>query len=203
MKLSLIKKPFGPCPPDGFRYVFPEDGWTAHAWCYTDWIDVAVAHLRANGKDAPPDLAERMEDQLCQTLDPGWCAYDDPNRPRPVASLGWDDVKGALATFGRWLKDGCEVVTQEEAERRAQICSRCYLNVHITGCSVCQRMVSEVVGDKKTSVDGVLKACGACKCVLRAKVWFPIKTLDTETEKLQSIYPEHCWQRKDGPNFNG
>ena len=200
-RLCLTKKPFGPCPPDGYRFVFPEDGWTAHAWCYTDWIQEAVNHLRANGKEVPLDLAEQMEEQLCQGLEPGWCMFDDPNRPRPNLSLGWSDVVGALETFGKWIKGGMQFVSDDEADRRALICSRCFMNTQISGCSGCQKMIKEVMGKCSTRYDYALKACGVCKCVLRAKVHFPIKSLDTQDEKLQQMYPSHCWLKKDGENF--
>jgi len=202
-RLCLTKKPFGPCPPDGYRYVFPEDGYVVHAWTYTDWVNEAGLHLRANGKEIPFDLGEQMEEQMCQTLPPGWCSYDDPNRARPNVSLSWGDFIPALSTFKRWLDSGKETVSQEEADRRALICSRCYLNVNITGCSGCQRLIADVVVAKKSKFDESIRGCAVCKCVLRAKVHFPIKTLDSENEKLQSMYPNHCWLKKDGPNYRG
>ena len=200
-RLCLTKKPLGPCPPDGYRYVFPEDGYTAHAWCYTDWINEAVNHLRANNREVPDDLAAQMEEQLCQGLEPGWCSYDSDERPRPNLSLGWNDVVGALETFGNWIKNGCRFVDKTEADRRALICSRCYLNTMVSGCAGCKKIVAEVIGNRTSKYDFALKACGVCKCVLRAKIWFPIKTLDTETEKLQQMYPAHCWLKKNGENF--
>lgn len=198
-KLALIKRSV--CPPNGFRYVFPDDGFVVVAFTHTDWVENARAHLRANGREVPLDLEAQMEDQLCRVLEPGWCAFDDPNRPRVSTDLSWDDVKGALATFGRWVRGGCKFASQSEAERRAEICVRCYMNTHIGGCSNCERLVSEVVGKLRTKNDGSLRACAVCRCVLRAKVHFPIETLDTETEKLQALYPEFCWLKKGGENF--
>lgn len=200
-RLCLTKKPFGPCPPDGYRYTFPEDGYFVHAWTYTDWVNEAVAHLKTNNRTVPDDLAEQMEEQLCTSLETGWCNYDDPNRPRPNLVLGWSDVVGALETFGKFIASGATFVDQAEADRRALICSRCFMNTMISGCSGCQKMIKEVMQSRATKYDYALKACGVCKCVLRAKVHFPIKTLDTGNEKLQQMYPQHCWLKKDGENF--
>lgn len=202
MLLKLLDT-WGPCPPDGFRYVDPEDGYLSHAWTYRDWVDVQVAHLRANNREVPDNLGIQMQDQLCQTLPPGWCMYDDPSRPRPSISLSWNDVTAGIATFTRWIAKGAKFVEQREAERRAVICTRCYLNVNVQGCSGCQKAVVELVGDRKTKNDGALRSCAVCRCFLRAKVHFPINTLDTQSEKAQQLYPEFCWLNKQSPNYNG
>ena len=194
---------WGPCPPDGFRYVFPETGKEIHAWTYVDWVQLAKNHLQANNLPVPQDLGEIMQEQLCKTLPPGWCNYDDPNRVRPSTSLSWGDIATGIATFTRWIGGGCKYVTQDEADRRALVCSRCYLNVNIEGCSGCQKIVQEITGQRKTKYDFALKACGVCHCLLRAKVHFPQAILDKESEKVQEQYSEvpHCWLNKRSENY--
>jgi hypothetical protein len=197
VKLSLINKLV--CPPEPyFRYVFPEDGYAASGATYDSWITQAGMHSQANNMSAPSH--EDMEHQLCLTLPPGWCNYDDNNRVRPSTNLGWDDLQRGLATLGRWLGGGKKAVDQEEADRRALICSRCYLNVQISGCAGCQRLVAELVGGRSSKYDFALKGCAVCKCVLRAKVHVPQEILDKESEALQEVYPSFCWLRKDGEN---
>lgn len=193
----------GPCPPDGFRYVFPEDGYVVHAWAWNDWIPLAKAHLSANDRPIPPDLEDQMEHQLCSTLPPGWCMYDDPNRPRPTTSLTWSDVVNAVNTFTRWIHGGMKFVSQQEAERRAEICSRCYLNTTVSGCAACHAAIDSLLSGQSTRHDSHLKACAVCKCLLRAKVHFPISTLDKETSTVQNLYPEHCWLNKQSENYSG
>lgn len=188
------------CPPEPyFRYVFPEDGYAATGTTYDGWMTEAAMHAQANNLKGP-DPAD-MEEQLCRTLPPGWCNYDDPNRPRALLSLGWEDVMGALNTFKNWIAGGVRVVEQGEADRRALVCAHCYFNTHVSGCAACQKLVAEVVGQLKTKYDFALKSCAVCKCVLRAKVHFPYETLDRENEKLQELYPDHCWLKKTGPNY--
>jgi hypothetical protein len=188
-------------PPDGFRYVFPEDGFIAHAWDPYTWLQVARDHLRVNNMPEPPNLQDLMEEQLCQTLDPGWCLFDNENRPRPNINLEWGDIKGGLITFATWLTTGRKLVSQDEADRRALICSKCYLNVNVSGCSHCQTLAKEVIGDRKSKYDFALKACAVCKCLLRAKVHFPISTLDKATDLHQEMYPSHCWLKKSSINY--
>jgi hypothetical protein len=60
-----------------------------------------------------------------------------------------------------------------------------------------------VIGDRKTKHDHMLRSCAVCKCFLRAKVHFPITTLDTQPEKVQSMYPGFCWLNKESENYRG
>jgi hypothetical protein len=200
--LRLINE-WGACPPDGYRYVDPFDGFLSHAWTYVDWIDVQKAHLRANNREIPLTLEADMQKQLCLTLPPGWCLYDDEARPRPSMSLSWNDVASGVKTFARWITGGCKYTSQAEADRRALICSRCYLNVNVQGCSGCQAALQEVVGDKKSKHDDSLRTCAVCKCFLKAKIHFPIETLDTQSEKVQGMYPGFCWLNKESENYRG
>lgn len=199
MKLALINPERGPCPPDGFRYVFPQDGFVAHAWTYVDWIDLANKHARANNLP-DPDPAD-MQYQLCQTLEPGWCQYDDPNRPRPSTTIAWNDVMEGGKILSLWIATGMQAVQKTESERRALICSRCYLNVNVQGCGACHDAVDILTKSLSTKYDFALKACAACKCLLRAKVHAPMEVLDKESERVQQMYPEHCWLKKSGVNY--
>ena len=199
LKLSNI---WGATPPDGYRYVDPVDGFVAHAWTYVDWVDVQAAHLRANEREIPPNLGDLMQDQICKTLPPGWCLFDDPERKRPSTSISFNDVTAGLKTFARWIAGGYKYVAQSEADRRAVICSRCYYNVQVQGCAGCSAAVQEVVRDKKTKHDLALRSCAVCKCFLKAKVHFPIETLDTQSDKVQSLYPDFCWLNKSSENYH-
>jgi hypothetical protein len=199
-RLCLINRSV--CVPEPwFRYVFPEDGYVATGTTYDGWMAQAKAHAHANGL-AEPDPAD-MENQLCLTLPPDWCLFDNPNRRRASVSLDWDDVVSALNVFKGWLGSGMQTVSQTEADRRALICSRCFYNTRVTGCSGCQRLVGEVVGRLKTKYDFALSSCAVCKCVLKAKVHFGLDALQKENDKLQELYPDFCWNKKGGENYRG
>lgn len=204
--LRLIKE-WGECPPDGYRYVFPETGYTSHGWAYVDWVNDARAHVAANPDkfkdkgEGYPTLEAQMQNQLCSTLPPGFCLYDDPGRPRPSTSITFNDVAAGLKTFTRWIASGMKYVPESEANRRGSICSKCYLNVNVQGCSGCQAAVEEVVRDKHSKYDAALRACAVCKCFLKAKIHFPITTLDTQSVKVQSMYPDFCWLNPNSENY--
>jgi hypothetical protein len=58
-----------------------------------------------------------------------------------------------------------------------------------------------MTGDLKSKNDDMLRTCAVCKCFLRAKVHFPIDTLDTESQKVQGMYPDFCWLNKESENY--
>jgi hypothetical protein len=183
--------------------MFPADGYVAFAWTYVDWVQEARNHLQANQLPVPEDLEKTMQHQLCLTLPPGWCLYDDPMRPRPTLSLSFSDLQKGIETFSNWIARGKEEVTQAEAERRALVCSRCYLNVNVSGCSGCQPLLTTILGLRKTKYDASLRSCAVCRCFLRAKVHFPISALDKVSAGVQEMYPGHCWLNRQSDNYRG
>lgn len=201
-RLSLINPLRGPVPPNGYRYVDPLDGYESHSFDYRTWVEQVEKHLQVNGRTVPPDLKEEMEEQLCLTLPPGWCNYDHDNRPRPEMEVDWKDVLRGAQALSDWVTHGARIVPTKEAERRAQICTRCYLNVHMGGCSICQAAVERLANVlPRTTQDVHLRTCAACKCALRMKVHFPNEILDKENPGVQKLYPEHCWLNRNGPNY--
>lgn len=202
-KLCLINALRGPVPPDGYRWKCPECGWLNHTFDYPEWVRAAQNHIRAKGREPDPDLAQQMEEQLCLTLPPGWCQYDDPNRPRVTLDYEWGDIMKGAQSLSRWFISGMDSVDQSEAERRATICTRCYLNVGLSGCSACAEVVDKLRGSLSTKQDRYLQTCGACRCDLKLKVHFPIEILDKENPGVQQLYPSHCWLKKGGVNYVG
>ena len=199
-KLRLLNPRVTP-PEPFFRYRFPSDGYESVATTHDAWLIDAGMHAQANGLEGPS--AEEMEAQLCQTLPPGWCEFDDPNRVRPSVNLGWQDVLSATQVFSGWIASGRPVVSQEEADRRALICTRCHLNVQVSGCAGCQKLVLEVVGKRYSKYDFALRSCGVCHCMLRAKVHFEISMLEKDMVRHQDVYSQvgHCWMNKQSENY--
>lgn len=203
-RLRLRNPLRGDCPPEGYRYVDPFDGWISHAWDYFTWVEQQERHMRCNGREVPLDLGEQMQEQLCLCLPPGWCSYDIPGRARAQMQLDWKDVLRGAESLSRWMAGGAAMVDKKEAERRAEICTRCYYNVPMSGCSICQGVVEKLAGKlPSTRSDRYLQSCAACKCSLRMKVHFPLEILDKENPGVQELYPQHCWLRKGGPNYGG
>src|SRR5438105_13635164 len=85
--------------PEGYRYTVPETGHRVHAWDAGTWLQETKKHLEANNIPIPIDLLQQMEAQLCETLPPGWCEYDNPNRPRLDMQFTWIVVEAGSKTF--------------------------------------------------------------------------------------------------------
>lgn len=189
-------------PPDLYRYVDPDTGHMTVSHNVVQWVDDATLHRLANGLPVPADLQQQMEDQLCGTIPPEWCLQVDPNRPFVSTRFGWQDVQDGLNTFLSWISGGTKLVTQEEADRRAKICSACYLNVHVEGCATCHKLAAALTWNRATAYDNNLKACAVCHCLLKAACHFPINDLESgDSEEHQKQYPSFCWRKRNGENY--
>lgn len=191
-------------PPDGFRYRQPETGKWSISETYDNWVKQAYEHIKGNQLPMPPNLQQVMEQQLCSTLPPGWCEEFDPNRVEPLTRMHRGDIIEGMKVFSIWFLQGQPFVDQVEAERRAAICANCYLNVQVEGCTSCHKVAEDLTSKVSTSLDSKLQACAVCKCLLRAKVHFPLDILNTtDSDWKQNTYPDFCWLKKDGPNYFG
>jgi len=189
-------------PPDGFKYRHPETGHWSVAETHDDWITRAYEHLKGNGLTVPPNLRQVMEEQLCAILPEGHCEEFDPNRVEPLTRIHRGDVLDGMKVFATWAFKGSPFVAQDEADRRASICANCYLNVQVQGCSSCHQIADELTKKATTKLDDRLIACAVCKCLLRAKVHFPLAVLETtDSEWKQNTYPDFCWLKRGGKNY--
>lgn len=105
------------------------------------------------------------------------------------------DVMNFLGTMTNFLKDGGKFVDVDEAERRASICASCPHNGSMAACSTCLdvgRRVATLIKGQQTSHHDDLKTCNRCGCMLKAKVWFPLKSL--RNSKSLPL-PDECWQK--------
>lgn len=188
----------------GFVYVHQE---TKHKSVATDcwsWMDRIKAHRRSNGLSEITD--EQAQDQLCQTLPPGWCDRDktDPEWINPNITIS--DVVGASRIYREWKKQGKLYVNQEEATRRAAICAGCYLNVHVGGCGgLCQELISLAAETKDlppTGYEPKLENCAVCHCTNAVQNRFDLTLLELEdSTSRQSQYPGFCWKQKSSVNY--
>lgn len=197
---------FKSSPPGNYRYVDPDTGHTTEAIDHWTWLEKAKEHRVANNLPIPDDFFAQMQEQLCRTLPPELCTYSTTDPQYVNTNISWADVIGASRIYLEWRKQGKPFVSQEEAERRAKICSGCYLNVRVQGCGgLCReiiRITTETNGERKTSQDSKLLNCGVCKCT-GSQVHFPLALLElNDTPQRQEQYPkEFCWKQKTSPNY--
>lgn len=106
---------------------------------------------------------------------------------------GWlQTFKGGVALLENIFFGEANMVSQEEAERRAAICVSCPHNIFPdkSGFVAWADAIAEHSTDgRKTSRDSELGNCEVCTCVLKAKVHYR-GPFDSNSD-----FPNFCWQR--------
>lgn len=104
-------------------------------------------------------------------------------------------IKGGIVLLQNLWYDN--PVEETEANRRAEICIKCPLNVFpdkgpFVAWSDAIALAS--VGDKKVARHEELGNCAGCTCCLKAKVWYrgPFDLTTTEQSLMRSV--KNCWQ---------
>lgn len=181
----------GDSTSNNWRYVQPETGSIFTGFSYWQVRDAVYKHRAAMKLDTSTGWEERFQDEICQQNEQAHCNRGKNSHINAKRSITIDDLKRFMVTLSN--QEG-SFVSQEEAERRATICSTCPKNQTVAGCWGCGGIIKSVtkyLGNKRTSRDKALESCSVCGCVLRAKVWLELGTIDNSGLE----YPEHCWQK--------
>lgn len=191
--------------PTGMFYI--EDPLTKYPLTGTMFDNLymrAVAYRKANSIPIGLDFEQEIEDEVCRRY-PNECEVNRRTLGIPSIAPGlYDVVRGSMAMVNHKI-DGGQLVSQEEANRRAEICYRCPLRSQMTlPCSRCVSALENVVGwitqHRSTPFDEKLSACGICKCFLSASVWLPLSTqciavTDDMVEKFKFAADNfQCWK---------
>lgn len=178
----------------------------------TNWemiLNNVYAWRKANSIPNGLGVEDQLEDLLC-IMYPSECVSTDPEIPRKRELSMQDVVRGTqvlvkvvahriLQIVG--LSDG-PFVDQLEANRRAEICSRCPYNITYrkpcTGlCPELVAVIKAVKGDRHTPYDHEQKACSVCSCLTQANVWvrldISLSGMD-ELMKKQFRHVNGCWK---------
>lgn len=188
--------------PHSERYfIVPESGViVGYGLPYHKIVAAVRDHYIGNGYDTE-GLEDKIQEQICKRIDPKFCTSSEGYVPSPNA----EDVLKFANFLLTWSMDSFTFVTQEEAERRAEICSKCLHNRMSAGCRVCGWMgkVSEAVGTflgkRKTVKDPFLNSCAICKCPCRAIVHIPLQHLRLDKSQERMYKEVNCWKTDDRP----
>lgn len=186
-------------PPGGaFFYSQLESGFRFKQIAFSDLIKEVKDHRKANNFPIGPNFEAEVEDASCRELIQMFPDYrgcvDETGDTAVYKGRKWGlaDVRHFLNTMASWISKGAKFVEQDEANRRAEICSRCPMNVQLAGCLGCSgvaNMVQSIKGARRTPYDDRLRTCGACACQLSAKIW-----LDKEVMRRDGVeYHPDCW----------
>lgn len=165
------------------------------------WKDVVAAvrkHRKGNGLPEHADLNYELMVEYCQTTDSTACAEVDTQATERATYM--TDLSRFLRAMDDALIQG-NIVEQQEAERRAEICSRCPKNQpeKFNWCMGCAAKtvaasIAKRTLDVKTSYDAQLKTCHVCHCVLTLKVFCNRDLMDYP--ELKDQWWEECWMRE-------
>jgi hypothetical protein len=180
--------------PNQWKYVQPESGAVFHGLSYWGIVDQVREHRRAMKYDLAEGWEERFQDDLCRQNLEVPCSGRPVDRTKRKLTIA--DLRRFMATLVNFKG---ELVSREEAERRAIICSTCPMNREVAGCWGCGGILAEVtkfLTGRTTSRDKSLDSCAVCGCVLRAKIHLPMDVIKSSEIRAKLEYPEGCWQRQ-------
>lgn len=140
---------------------------------------------------------ELMIHRVCLAIEPGACYGDDEGGVR-TERLTLDKILGGLkallSVVAVSLRGGNVYATQQEADRRADICRKCRYNSQMTcfGCSGIIYIADRFLQGREVAGQGDLGACMICSCHLAATC-FASKEVLALADKGHE-FPEHCWR---------
>lgn len=200
-------------PPGGYNFTVPETGYRVSGdHTLGSLLEKVERHYLANSIYLPPNWKDLVEDQICRKLPAGWCIYSDGTPYQGVASaLSYDNIMKGITSLSNMalnaVKGEDNFVSDGEAERRAEICSRCYYNMNASFCMGCGgarvilELVGKVKGSRTTSKDGFLQNCGICGCRNDAIVHVKKNILlSGENPSITNNRPAWCWLKTDDLN---
>lgn len=106
----------------------------------------------------------------------------------------WATVKGGIAVVTSLMYKS--FATQEEADRRSEICVKCPHNIFPDKSGFifwADSIATASIGTRRSANHDKLGNCGICSCPLRAKVFFDGK-IDLKPGEEESMKKVNCWQ---------
>jgi hypothetical protein len=197
-------------PPGGFRFTVPENGYQMSGFhTMADLLGAVKRHYDDNNIPLPDNWQDLVENQLCQKMPAGWCHYIDGTPAQGITPvLSFENILKGITSLSKMAMEAVKgedvYVDQNEAERRADICSRCYYNMNASFCMGCGGarvildLVGEVRGSRTTTKDYMLQNCGVCGCRNDAIVHVKKNILlSGENSDTTNKRPNWCWLKND------
>lgn len=160
-----------------------------------DWGDLVSNCQKltvSRGKIPPIDMTRQIEDALCSRM-AGNINCIPCSKARQ--SLGFSEIVRWVKAMYQFAKTNkFQLVSQDEANKRAETCAKCPLQVSVSGCWGCKGiagLIPHIAGAKTTPFDMQLKACGICGCYNAVSVHLPLNV--QQDSNLE--FPDYCWKK--------
>lgn len=183
----------------GWAYVQYETGRRFKEASFSELVEAVLEHRKSNDlKGATKeDVSQDVDGQICLSQPPHICSGGDF---QPASLHAKDVMVAARAMIETLGSTGFE--ERAEAERRADICSRCPMNQPSQGCfGRCMDAMKEafhlLIGDRETESDDKLLNCAVCGCATKTLIWFKKEALKSNlSEKQRETYKKIaiCWR---------
>ena len=161
----------------------------------------------ANGIPMGLDFEDEVESWVCANQ-PSECSQALPGQFKLKSSIGlWDVVRGTASLLNHKAQ-GSPLVSQDEANRRAAICSKCPANVQMTlPCHRCMSSLENVAhyvsNAGSTPYDDQMRSCGICGCWTKTAVWVELgvqcvavtQSMRDQFKVTRSLW--NCWKNCD------
>jgi len=166
---------------------------------FKDFLQQVSKRLQANGLDRH-DWREWVLDEMCKQ-NPG-IECEDKDAPR--REVTGEDVWRFVRTLYTAWENGAQKVSDEEQNRRADICLNCPKRGYVScnSCGSLSKALSDLVlgtGCKRLA-ELHKQSCLVCGCELSSLVQYPLEVIQEIDQKLQfqtDSYPSECWKVTD------
>lgn len=194
-------------PSGGWKIKHPVTGVEFKHYDYNAIRKSYTSHSIANNVMLCPDWEEEFISEMCKQ-NPHWGKSCIRTSMKNIEkrSLSLTAVLSFLNMMKNWALKSMSgkkaFVSQEEAERRADICASCPMNGELHfGCGACMAgvlsLIHSILGDRKTSRDNELGACLVCSCSLKAAIHIPVDVQQSGLpDHLKDDFKKikHCWK---------
>jgi len=187
-------------PPGGFHYI--EKTPSGERRIDGDSLDNLARNLllfRLANQRAPGNPSQEVSEFICSRW-PHFCNDNSPAEIKPSNSAA---LPGGLAgRIAAWMGDllrldNSEQASEQEAQRRAEICIGCRANVsYQSGCGACMDNISRLSfvfkAGRSVPNEGLLQGCAASGQHNPSGVW--AKNLPALSPNDASGMPSNCWR---------
>lgn len=114
-------------------------------------------------------------------------------------------IKEGAGIIHDWLGAGAITVQPDHAQRRANICIACPMNIKggIVTAAVAQAVKRQVSLKNKLNLrvtgEKSLGRCSACFCESKLKIWLPLERIKPDAQDVKAFH-ESCWLRSESQN---
>jgi hypothetical protein len=185
-------------PPGGYRYHDPDLNMNFSANTLATLVSNVATTRKINSKETIPNLAEIIEDSICQVIPQSFVLGEKDMKQRQYMPLSV--VKIATETFlTDWRISGRQYASREETNNRAEICTKCPENRVNKACLGCRGLTPWVKNwtQRSTGLDDDLLICN-CTAVMNVAAIHPDKSyiVSCTTKQQLGNMPDTCWRKK-------